>query len=153
MSAPWMPIAFAEVGIAQYPQGQSNPRVSEYHEGTNIRGYDDKVSWCSSFVNWCLQQAGFTGTGSALARSWLEWGVPLDEPRLGCITVLYREHPDSWKGHVGFYLRSDAERVHLLGGNQLGAVRAHAYPLASVLGYRWPSSTERSPLALAERLR
>ncbi len=27
----------------------------------------------------------------------------------------------------------------LLGGNQLDAVCEHAYPLASVLGYRWPA--------------
>jgi len=26
----------------------------------------------------------------------------------------------------------------MLGGNQLGAVREHAYPIESVLGYRWP---------------
>jgi len=26
-----------------------------------------------------------------------------------------------------------------LGGNQLGAVREHRYPLETVLAYRWPS--------------
>ena len=143
MNAPWIPIAIAELGVAQYPAGQSNPRITEYHQGTNLRGYDDKASWCSSFVDWCLVQAGLTGTGSALARSWLEWGLPLAQPYPGCIVVLYRGDPAGWQGHVGFYLRSDDRHIHLLGGNQLEQVREHFYPLEAVLAYRWPAATPR----------
>ena len=135
----WLSIAAAETGVRTFAPGQSNPRITEYHAHTNIRGYDDKASWCSSFVNWSLAQVGIPGTGSALARSWLEWGEPLNEPVLGCIAVLSRDDPSGWKGHVGFFLRTEAEQVHLLGGNQLQQVREHYYPLASVLGYRWPS--------------
>jgi uncharacterized protein (TIGR02594 family) len=137
-----MSFAVAEMGVAQHPPGQSNPRITEYHEGTNLRGYDDKASWCSSFINWCLAQAGIAGTGSAQARSWLEWGQRLTEPVPGCIVVLYRGEPNSWKGHVGFYLRTDAGHVWLLGGNQLGQVREHFYPLESVIGFRWPKKQE-----------
>jgi uncharacterized protein (TIGR02594 family) len=138
MNPPWLAIAAAEIGVAQFPAGRSNPRITEYHEGTNIRGYDDKAPWCSSFVNWSLVQVGIAGTGSALARSWLEWGRPLVEPAPGCIVVLSRDDPKSWTGHVGFYLRSDARFIHLLGGNQLQQVREHFYPMEAVLGYRWP---------------
>ncbi len=134
-----MPVAQQEIGIARYPVGNSNPRITEYHAHTNIKGYDDKVAWCSSFADWCMRQAGIAGTGSALARSWLEWGVPLQQPRPGCVVVVTRDDPSSWKGHVGFYLRSDAKFVYLLGGNQLDEVREHFYPLDSVLGYRWPA--------------
>lgn len=134
----WMTVAFGELGVAACGPWQSNPRITQYHEGTNIQGYGDKASWCSSFVNWCLASVGIDGTGSALARSWLAWGEPIDSPRYGCITVLYRDDPASWKGHVGFFLRIDGERIHLLGGNQLDQVREHDYPLESVLGYRWP---------------
>lgn len=136
---PWLAAAARELGVAQWPQGQSNPRITEYHAGTNIRGYDDKASCCSSFVNWCLAEVGLAGTGSALARSWLEWGMPLNEPVRGCIAVLYRDDPTSWKGHVGFYLRQDAESIYLLGGNQLGEVREHFYPKAMLLGWRMPA--------------
>lgn len=135
----WLAIALGETGVAAYPPGASNPRIVAYHAHTNIRGYDDKASWCSSFANWCLAQTGIAGTGSALARSWLAWGEVLEQPRPGCITVLYRDDPDSWKGHVGFFLRADTAHVYLLGGNQLGQVCENAYPLASVLGYRWPA--------------
>lgn len=135
----WLEIAFAEVGVSAFAPGSSNPRITEYHAGTNIAGYDDKASWCSSFVNWSLAKAGISGTGSALARSWLEWGTPLEQPVVGCIAVLWREEPTSWRGHVGYYLREDEQFVYLLGGNQLEQVREHFYPKATVLGYRWPN--------------
>ncbi|MFE8647139.1 TIGR02594 family protein [Sphingomonas sp. NCPPB 2930] len=138
--AAWMPIAFREVGVSTYPPGQSNPRITEYHEGTNIAGYDDKASWCSSFVNWTLAQAGITGTNSALARSWLQWGEALSQPLPGCIVVLSREDPTGWKGHVGFFLHVDETYIHLLGGNQLDQVREHFYARSAVLGYRWPAT-------------
>jgi uncharacterized protein (TIGR02594 family) len=137
--APWMTIAQGELGVAAWPQGRSNPRITAYHAGTGIEGYDDKASWCSSFVHWCLARAGVVGTGSALARSWLEWGTGLDVPVPGCIAVLWRDSPESWKGHVGFYLRHDEREVWLLGGNQLGSVCENAYPLECVLAWRWPA--------------
>lgn len=138
-AAPWMDAAFAEVGTSTYPPGSSNPRITQYHAHTNIAGFDDKASWCSSFVNWSLAQAGLVGTGSALARSWLTWGEVLDVPRVGCIVVLSRDDPTGWMGHVGFFLRADEEDLYLLGGNQLEQVREHFYPKANLLGYRWPT--------------
>lgn len=135
---PWLGIARAEEGVRPHVQGSCNPRITQYHEGTSIHGYDDKVSWCSSFINWTLGQAGVMGTRSALARSWLVWGQPLAEPVPGCVVVLWRDNPQSWKGHVGFYLRHDTAQIYLFGGNQLDSVQEHAYPLDTVLGYRWP---------------
>ena len=137
----WLSLAFAERGVRRFGPGESNPRIVEYNAHTNLVGYDDKISWCSSFLNWCLAKTGQRGTESALARSWLEWGRVLDSPAYGCVVVLCRDDPASWKGHVGFYLRHDAETIFLFGGNQLGEVRELDYPLASVLGYRWPGTT------------
>jgi uncharacterized protein (TIGR02594 family) len=137
--APWLPVARAELGVRNFPAGSSNPRITKYHAGTNIAGYDDKASWCSSFVDWTFAAVGIKGTGSALARSWLQWGDALAEPRAGCVAVLWREDPQSWRGHVGFFLRQDGDDVVLLGGNQLESVREHRYPRAQVLAYRWPS--------------
>lgn len=138
----WLAIAEREIGVAQFPAGQSKPRIVSYHEHTNIRGYDDKASWCSSFVNWCFAQVRVAGTGSALARSWLEWGLALDAPVYGCVVVLSREDPAGWKGHVGFFLSRDETHVTLLGGNQLEQVRTYDYALSTVLGYRWPADIE-----------
>ncbi|WP_246327051.1 TIGR02594 family protein [Burkholderia guangdongensis] len=136
----WMPVAIGERGVRRFAAGDTNPRIVEYNDQTNLVGYDDKISWCSSFVNWCMAKAGVRGTGSALARSWLDWGTSLERPVYGCVAVLTRDDPASWKGHVGFYLRHDAECVYLFGGNQLDEVRELAYPVDSVIGYRWPGT-------------
>ncbi len=133
-----MPIANQELGVKTFPLGVSNPRITEYHNYTNLKGYDDKASWCSSFMNWVLAQVDIVGTGSALARSWLDWGQSLSEPQPGCIVVLSREDPSGWKGHVGFFVRIETDNIILFGGNQLDEVRENKYPLQSVLGYRWP---------------
>ena len=140
-AAPWLRVARGELGVRNFPAGSSNPRITAYHAGTAIAGYDDKANWCSSFVDWALRQVVIAGTGSALARSWLDWGEPLDAPRPGCIAVLWRDDPASWKGHVGFFVHEDGDEVVLLGGNQLESVREHRYPRANVLGYRWPAAT------------
>jgi uncharacterized protein (TIGR02594 family) len=137
----WMPITLGERGVRRFGPGESNPRIVEYNGCTNLVGYDDKISWCSSFINWCFAGVGIRGTGSALARSWLEWGHALESPVYGCVVVLTRDEPGGWKGHVGFYLRHDAEFVYLFGGNQLEEVRELAYPLEAVLGYRWPEAS------------
>ena len=142
-AATWLRIARGELGVRAFDAGASNPRITEYHAGTNIAGHDDKANWCSSFVDWSLGRAGVAGTGSALARSWLEWGDAIDEPRPGCIAVLWRDDPRSWKGHVGFFVRHDGDAVVLLGGNQLGAVREQRHPRVNVLGYRWPAPAGR----------
>lgn len=135
---PWLSHARAETGVRTFAPGASNPRITDYHQGTNIAGYDDKAAWCSSFVHWCLARCGVAGTGSALARSWLEWGQPLAEPRLGCIAVLTRGDPAGWRGHVGFFVARDGDRIRLLGGNQQDSVCEHDYAADTVLGYRWP---------------
>jgi len=135
----WMPIADAERGVRRFSPGETNPRIVEYNNTTQLVGYDDKISWCSSFINWCMAGAGVCGTGSALARSWLDWGAAIDTPIYGCVVVLTRDDPTSWHGHVGFYLRHDETTIHLLGGNQLDEVRELDYPISSVLGYRWPT--------------
>ena len=140
-AAPWLRFARAELGVRNFPAGGSNPRITGYHAGTSIAGYDDKANWCSSFVHWSLARAGIAGTASALARSWLTWGDALAEPRIGCIAVLWREDPQSWKGHVGFFLRADGGDVVLLGGNQLESVCEQRHPCDQVLAYRWPANT------------
>ena len=137
-SAQWLALAYQELGVKTFPEGQSNPRITEYHNDTNISGYDDKAAWCSSFVNWVFNGMDIQGTCSALARSWLEWGEALDSPVRGCVVVLEREDPKGWNGHVGFYLKTKGSHIYLLGGNQLDEVREHHYEQSNVLAYRWP---------------
>jgi uncharacterized protein (TIGR02594 family) len=130
----WMQVARDEFGQAEGGLGGSNPRIEAYHATTHGGAEPDSVSWCSSFVNFCVERAGFQGTKSKLARSWLEWGVEAADFVPGCIVVLKRGQPP--RGHVGFYVGRESGRVRLLGGNQGDKVSIASYDADRVIGRR-----------------
>lgn len=137
---PWMPIALAEAGVKEFPGSGDNPRVVEYLRSTNLgapHSSNDETAWCSGFVNWCMERAGFEGTDSAAARSWLNWGEKLDTPRRGCVVVFSRP-PNSWNGHVAFYIGETPTHIKVFGGNQSDAVNISKYAKNRLLGYRLP---------------
>lgn len=135
-------IAEGEIGIKEIPGSGDNPRILEYHACTSLKATDDETPWCSAFVNWVICKAGGTGTNNAMARSWLKWGVPIEEPFPGCIVILKRGNPPS--GHVGIfkYRRSPGGWVHIIGGNQSDQVKISLYAESGVLGYRWEATHE-----------
>ena len=137
---PWMDLLWDQLGVREWTQpGQSNPAIEAYHNSVAEDGTPDDLAWCSSCVNWLMEQTGIAGTDSRAARSWLDWGVALGYPAYGCVCVLWRESPDSWKGHVGIFLGYVDDDVLLWGGNQRNEVSVRRYPRARVLGYRWPA--------------
>lgn len=132
----WLRIARGELGQSEISGSADNPRIVEYHSATTLKATDDETAWCSSFANWSLLKSGVRGTGSAMARSFLDWGTPLPTPREGCIVVFRRGQAP--KGHVAFFLEFDASMVRVLGGNQGNRVSIASFPRADVLGFRWP---------------
>lgn len=135
----WLTIARGELGQKEIPGSKDNPRILEYHQATDLKATDDETPYCSSFVNWCMMQAGVPRTKSALARSWLKWGVALKKPKVGAVTILWRGSPTASTGHVGLWLGEDDEYVTLLGANQSDMVKISKYEKSKVLGYRWPA--------------
>ena len=90
---PWLPIALAEQGVKEYPGDGDNPRIVEYLQSTTLEApmrTNDETAWCSAFVNWCVERAGYEGTDSAWAKSWLNWGKAIPKPRRGCVVILTR---------------------------------------------------------------
>ena len=142
----WMDTAWEWLGIAEWlGPGESNPAIDGFHNSVADDDTPDDIAWCSSAANALMQGVGIEGTGSRAARSWLDWGVKLGHPAYGCICVLWRDTPDSWKGHVGIFLGFIAgptgADVLLWGGNQGNEVSVKRYPASRVLGYRWPGPT------------
>ena len=138
---PWLQIALGELGVTEIPGPESDERIVEYLESVDtlpegLQG-TDQTAWCSAFVGWCIEKAGFQSTEKANARSWTNWGIPLTTPAHGCICVLWRGTPDSWQGHVAFLVACAQETVTLLGGNQRNSVSIQTYPRSRVLGFRW----------------
>lgn len=133
----WLTIAEKELGIHETPGIENTARIVEYHQLTRLKATDDETPWCSAFINWVMNRAGFEGTESAVAKSWLGWGVSLKVPAFGCVVVLSRGH--KWQGHVGFYIGSPSpDTIRVLGGNQGDKVSIQNFPKSLVLGYRWP---------------
>jgi uncharacterized protein (TIGR02594 family) len=142
-----MEIAGAELGIREDARaGHHTQRILEYHQATTLKATTDEVPWCSSFVNWVLNQAGIKGTNSAAAKSWLTWGRELKEPQVGAITITKRAGADAANGsssgyHVAFFHSlGGGTKFSLLGGNQGDAVRIREYDLKKYefVKYRWP---------------
>ncbi|HVJ69122.1 MAG TPA: TIGR02594 family protein [Caulifigura sp.] len=149
----WIQTARSQIGQHEIAGSTHNQQIMAYiWTCTNIqeteaqkkyvaREGEEGVEWCSAFVNWCLKQAGITGTNNALASSWQNWGTKLDGPKPGAICGF------NWNGgsridHVGFCDQVDNE-WRLLGGNQTdansgGIVSSVRFPKANCKYYRWP---------------
>lgn len=126
--------------VAEDPRpGKDNARIRLYHSTTVGGAEPDEVAWCSSFVNYCVEQTGQKGTDSKAARSWLKWGraVERSDWREGDVIVFWRRAPTSWEGHVGFLAAIDGPRPQVLGGNQRDRLSIAApYPFQQVLAVR-----------------
>lgn len=135
--APWMAIAQKEIGVVEFTGKNSNQRILEYHKTTGNFS-SDGVPWCSSFINWVLEQVGIKGTGSASSQSWLNWGIASEQ--YGSIVVFSK---GNGFGHVGFLIGREGDKIQVLGGNQSNQVKVSSYPLEGssagrVISYRWP---------------
>jgi uncharacterized protein (TIGR02594 family) len=97
------------------------------------------VPWCAAFVGSCLKDASLPNSGSLLARSYLEYGTKIEEPKIGAIAVFKRGKPsDNVSGHVAFVTGWGAGNIRVLGGNQGDKVCEANYPSDSLIGLRWP---------------
>lgn len=138
--APWYELAKSEEGTKEIKGKRHNPKVLAYFADAGFSGIkDDETAWCAGFANAMLERAGYAGSKSLAARSFLNWGKKLSRPKMGCIVVFKRGN-SSWQGHVGFYAGETKKYIYVLGGNQRNEVNVSRYPKSKFLGYRWPST-------------
>jgi uncharacterized protein (TIGR02594 family) len=127
-------IAHSLLGKGEVPDRQT---LSEFmaNGGQNL----DPVTtaWCAAFVNASLGKAGVEGTGKLNARSFMDWGQPVDQPQRGDVAVFSRGDPNGWQGHVGFFEGYNPDgTIRVLGGNQGNEVGIGSYDPDSLLGFR-----------------
>ena len=131
-------IARSYIGTTEGPGPADNPVIMEMYASV---GHDwvehDSVAWCAAFVGHCLEMAGIKSTRKLTARSYLDWGVPIDvtDAQQGDIGVIPRDS-SIWQGHVFFIDRIEGAWVWGLGGNQDDAVNVKRYPVSKLLGVR-----------------
>lgn len=136
-SKSYLDIASAFTGLDER-NSEDNKVLSEFFRttaGTKIN--PAKTAWCAAFVNSVLATAGDEGTGSLSARSFLNWGQSVDEPKQGDVVVFSRGNSNVY-GHVGFYVGEDENNIMVLGGNQSGGrkVSISTYPKEKLIGIR-----------------
>ena len=135
---PWLVIAYHELGQHEIPGSQENKRINDYHAATTLGRVSEKWAWCSSFVNWVMEKAGFDPTRSAAAKSWLKWkggrllNLAKEKPQRGDIVVFHRGK--KWQGHVGFYIDETRSGINVLGGNQHDEVNISTYSPKKLAG-------------------
>lgn len=131
-------IARSYIGTTEGPGPEDNPAILEMYAsiGQDWVEHDD-VAWCAAFVGHCLETAGIRSTRKLTARSYLDWGVPVEvtEAQQGDIGVIPRGR-SNWQGHVFFIERIEGTWVWGLGGNQSDAVSLKRFPVSKLLGIR-----------------
>ena len=134
-------VALKELGVHETPGKDATARIVLYAAHTTLKATSDECPWCSSYANFCCDIACFPGTHSAAARSWLDWGVVLDAPILGCIVVFDRKDAaNPHAAHVAICDHPDISNgmIRTIAGNVDDKVSIARTPVTKVLGYRSP---------------
>jgi uncharacterized protein (TIGR02594 family) len=104
------------------------------------------TAWCAAFVNSAMQQSGIQGTGSNMARSFMDWGQPVDQPQRGDVAVFARGDPSGPYGHVGLFEGIGPDgKIQVLGGNQGDSVSVAGFDPSSLLGFRRAAGSVAPP--------
>lgn len=94
------------------------------------------LPWCAAFANGCCAAVGVKGTGSAMARSFLDLPRTF-YPKEGDFVIFWRVAPKAATGHVGFFVRFSADKTKVLcyAGNQSNSVGFAWQDVKTILGY------------------
>jgi len=93
--------------------------------------------WCARFMNMVLQESGYRGTGSDLARSFAGYGHRVSGPQVGAIAVMGRRGG----GHVGVVSGIDASgNPIVVSGNNGNRVREAPISRGRIYTYVMPTS-------------
>lgn len=142
-------LAQQDLGTWEWADGH-NPKVVQYfadvgHEWVK----DDETAWCAAFVGAMIERSGGNSTRKLNARSYLEWGEPVElaDAKEGDIVVFSRGDPNGWQGHVGFFVKRVGTHIEVLGGNQSNQVNKQRYPVSRLLSVRRAKANERTSVA------
>ena len=118
-------------------ENEQNAAIQEYLRNGGVSLDPAVTAWCAAFVNATLAQSGQQGTGSNMARSFMNWGQGVDQPQPGDLAVFSRGDPNGPFGHVGFFEGYNPDgTIRVLGGNQGDAVSVSSYSPDRLLGFR-----------------
>lgn len=143
----WLWSAMAYLGVREVPGKEHNGAIVRWLRELKAWWSDDETPWCGTFVAQCMREGGVQSIPKHWYRAlaWLDWGVAIQHPRVGCVVVFNRKGG----GHVGFVLGRDLSgRLLVIGGNQGNAVTVAPFDVSRVAGYRMPKEKELQYLPL-----
>ena len=146
----WLTRARNYIGVREVPGKGDAPIIQQWLRRLGAWWSDDATPWCGTFVATVMRDSGYAIPKHWYrAKAWLDWGLELESPRVGCIVVYER----TGGGHVGFILGKDRDyRLLTLGGNQADSVNVMAFHQSRAAGYRWPKEAPppltRDPLPI-----
>jgi uncharacterized protein (TIGR02594 family) len=143
MSAPWLIEARKHVGTSEIVGKQHSPAILNWLRGLRAWWQDDETPWCGVFVAHCLRVVGCPFPKAWFrARAYLDFGVKIDKPCVGCLAIFTR----TGGGHVAFVVGYDKQRrLMCLGGNQGNSVTIAPFDVSRVAGYVWPDARFAMP--------
>ena len=146
MEYPWIEAGRKLIGLEEIKGPQHNPEILQMWKDIKRGGIkDDETPWCAAFVGAMLERAGIQSSRFESAKSYLNWGIKLEQPCYGCVAVFTRDGG----GHVGFVVGiTRIGNLLILGGNQSDAVNIKSFARNRVSGYRWPSGVENQNIKL-----
>lgn len=131
----YLTLARTHIGLRELTGQNDHPLLLSWWAKFNAK-WLYRQAWCGLFVAHCLNAFGHTIPATFYrAKSFLDWGVRIDYPCLGCVVIFDRKGG----GHVGFVVGKDnAGRLLVLGGNQGNKVSIEPFDVTRVMGYRVP---------------
>jgi uncharacterized protein (TIGR02594 family) len=140
MSTPWLEEGKKYLG---FEENKNSIEIKGWAKKLGPKWFSDSFNptinagaWCGVYVAYCLNQVGIKPPENYFrARDWMEFGQPLTIAQEGAVGIFAREGG----GHVGFILGKTPDG-HLVvrGGNQGNRVSDVKFPLARLIGIRWP---------------
>jgi uncharacterized protein (TIGR02594 family) len=139
--------AGAYLGVEEWPGAKHNPLILGMFADTGHNIQDDETPWCAAFVGSVLASLGLPHSGKLNARSYEKYGteVPIQSAQPGDVVVFWRGSPDSWQGHVAFFVGFQGDQVIVRGGNQGNKVSDAAYPTSRIVAIRRADGRAAAP--------
>jgi uncharacterized protein (TIGR02594 family) len=127
------PVAVSTTSFEGAPSTDPLVRLAQSQLGSGAV-YGRATLWCGRFMNWTLTHAGYRGTGSDMALSFLSF--PRTTAHVGAIAVFGRGKN---AGHVGVVAGFDPQgNPILISGNHNHRVGRGVYPRGRVIAYVSP---------------
>lgn len=146
----WVPLAKSFIGVSEIPGTRHSPIILKWLNYLNAWWNDDETPWCGVFIAFIFKTLGYPIPKLYMrAKSWLNWGKPVDNPVLGAVCIIDRKGG----GHVFIVLGVTLSgNIVGIGGNQGNKVSIASFDKSRVLGYRVPKDLDISTLQPLDRI-